>query len=179
MSPLQLFAGIHLRLVRTPDGAGLVDAYVRNREHLAPWEPARPDEYFTLEWQCADISKQIEGYTEGICLPLVIATATEVIGRVTLSSIVHGPLESAILGYWLDERFTGRGVISAAVAGVIEVARDQLGLHRLEAGTLPHNRASQKVLRTAGFECFGTAKKYLKIAGEWQDHRLFQRILHD
>jgi len=49
----------------------------------------------------------------------------------------------------------------------------------VEAGTLPHNLASQGVLLSAGFEQIGTAPRYLFIAGRWQDHHLYQRLLHD
>lgn len=54
----------------------------------------------------------------------------------------------------------------------------ELRLHRLEASTLLHNIGSQRVLEKAGFERIGMAPKYLRIAGEWQDHALFQIILH-
>ncbi|MGH3421007.1 MAG: GNAT family N-acetyltransferase, partial [Streptosporangiaceae bacterium] len=53
-------------------------------------------------------------------------------------------------------------------------AFDDLDLHRVEAGTLTHNIGSQKVLQRNGFERFGLAPSYLRIAGEWQDHILFQ-----
>jgi ribosomal-protein-alanine N-acetyltransferase len=49
----------------------------------------------------------------------------------------------------------------------------------VEAGTLLHNTGSQRVLERSGFELYGTAPRYLFIAGAWQDHRLYQRILHD
>jgi ribosomal-protein-alanine N-acetyltransferase len=35
------------------------------------------------------------------------------------------------------------------------------------------------VLTRTGFERIGVAPAYLNIAGRWQDHVLFQRILHD
>ena len=54
-----------------------------------------------------------------------------------------------------------------------------LGLHRLEGGTRLENEASQGVLRRAGFRQYGTAERFLFIHGEWTDHVLFQRILHD
>lgn len=41
------------------------------------------------------------------------------------------------------------------------------------------NAASQRVLAKCGFEEFGLAPRYLHIDGEWRDHRLFQRVLHD
>jgi ribosomal-protein-alanine N-acetyltransferase len=35
------------------------------------------------------------------------------------------------------------------------------------------------VLRRCGFTEYGRAPQYLFIAGAWQDHVMFQRILHD
>jgi len=49
-------------------------------------------------------------------------------------------------------------------------------LHRLEAGTLLDNRASQRVLEKNGFEPIGIARNYLYINDAWRDHLLFQRI---
>ena len=64
-----------------------------------------------------------------------------------------------------------------AVAEAADYAANQLGLHRLQAETLVHNVRSQKVLEKNGFSRYGLAQKYLKIAGEWQDHIMFARIL--
>ena len=54
--------------------------------------------------------------------------------------------------------------------------KDQVGLHRVEAGTLPDNLASQRVLEKNGFERFGFARKLLLLGGEWRDHVLFERV---
>ena len=59
------------------------------------------------------------------------------------------------------------------------MARDELGLHRIEASTLLHNVGSQRVLLKAGFQQIGMAPRYLQIAGKWQDHNLYQVVLHD
>jgi limonene-1,2-epoxide hydrolase len=59
---------------------------------------------------------------------------------------------------------------------MIDVAFAELGLHRIEAGTLPHNARSQAVLERNGFVRFGLAPAYLKIAGRWQDHVLYQAL---
>lgn len=56
---------------------------------------------------------------------------------------------------------------------------EELGLHRLDAATLPENAASQAVLRRHEFVEIGRAPQMLYIAGEWQDQVLFQRILND
>ncbi len=103
---------------------------------------------------------------------------SQVVGRVSLNNIVMGVFRNTAVGYWLDGDHQGRGLATEAVNfSCLEAAR--LGLHRVEACTLVHNTASQKVLLRCGFEPFGLAPRYLHIVGQWQDHQLFQRILHD
>jgi len=63
-----------------------------------------------------------------------------------------------------------------AVGELIGLAFGELGLHRLEAGTLIDNLASQRVLEKNGFEAIGLARGYLHIGGEWRDHMLFQLL---
>ena len=94
----------------------------------------------------------------------------------TLDGIERGPVQSCHLGYWVDEEHNGRGLATAAVADMLGVAFGELELHRVQAATLPHNAASQRVLERNGFERIGLARGYLRIAGRWQDHVLFQRI---
>jgi ribosomal-protein-alanine N-acetyltransferase len=110
---------------------------------------------------------------------VVLGPTGEVAGRVTLNHIVRGPFRSASVGYWVDAGQRGRGLATAAVASVKAVAFGELGLHRLEAGTLLSNVASQRVLRRNGFAPFGVAQDYLHIGGRWQDHVLFQVIAAD
>jgi [ribosomal protein S5]-alanine N-acetyltransferase len=164
------------RLVRPTDAAELAELYSANSEHLAPWDPARPDWFFTPEGQADVLATQLANHALGMAEPRVIVSDGRIVGRVNLSNIAYGPFRSAILGYWVDRFCAGRGVASRAVAEMVGVAFGGLGLHRLEAGTLPHNFASQAVLTRNGFERFGYAPRYLEIAGRFQDHILFQRL---
>jgi hypothetical protein len=77
-----------------------------------------------------------------------------------------------------DVAHTGRGLATEAVEFAAHRA-DELGLHRVEAGTVAHNVGSQRVLLKCGFERVGLARHYLFIAGQWQDHEIYQRVLHD
>ena len=79
----------------------------------------------------------------------------------------------------MDAAHQGRGLATFAVHAMCQIAGSTLGLHRIEAGTLLHNHASQAVLRKCGFEQIGTTPRYLKIAGEWQDHNLYQCLLEN
>lgn len=108
---------------------------------------------------------------------MVLARNDSIVGLLTLSSIVRGAFQNAHLGYWISHASQGAGIMTAAVGAAINIAAVDLGLHRLEAATLVHNTASQRVLEKNGFEAYGMARAYLRIAGQWQDHRMYQRIL--
>ena len=165
------------RLVTLDDVPALAKLLRANRDFLAPWEPVRGDGYFTADGQCAIVTRALARYGEGTHLPHVICDASgEVAGRINLNDIVRGAFQPATLGYWLGAEFNGRGLATAAVRDIIRLAFDDLGLHRIEAGTLVHNIRSQRVLERSGFVRFGLAPAYLNIAGTWQDHILYQIV---
>lgn len=181
--PREIAPGVTLRTVRPTDATGIADALTSNRAYLAPWEPVRPETYFTADWWIGELARAQRSMAAGAELPLVLERSTDrgttIVGRFTLGSIARGPFQSSGLGYWVVESETGRGLATTTVQAIVEHARDVLGLHRIEAGTLPHNIGSQRVLQKAGFERIGYAPNYLSIDGSWQDHVLFQRVLHE
>ena len=168
------------RLVRPEDAPALARLVRENRENLAAYEPLRAESYFTDEGQAALVADHLRDHRRGAALPhVILGAAGEVAGRITLNHIVRGPFQSGSVGYWVDAAHRGQGLATAAVAEVGRIAFTELGLHRLEAGTLLHNVASQRVLRRNGFVPFGVAPDYLHIGGRWQDHVLFQVIAPD
>ncbi|MDI6097717.1 GNAT family N-acetyltransferase [Actinoplanes sp. NEAU-A12] len=162
-----------IRLISPADAEELAALLRANREHLEPWDPERDESYYTAAGQWQIISDLMRA---GNALPHAIVEDGRIIGRVNLSNVVHGAFQSANLGYWVAADVAGRGVASAAVAAVVEAAFTTYGLHRVEAGTLLHNVRSQRVLERNGFERFGMAQRYLRIAGDWQDHYLYQLL---
>ena len=164
------------RIVELAPGhvAGLAAAYSRNREHLVPWDPRRDADFYTVEGQTASVAGQLAAVRGGHMVAWVLEHDGEVVGRVNLNNLVLGALRSAAVGYWVDADHQGRGLATGAVEFACAAA-----LHRVEAGTLLHNTASQRVLERCGFESYGMAPKFLFIDGAWRDHKLYQRILHD
>ncbi|MEU4061293.1 GNAT family protein [Streptomyces wedmorensis] len=163
--------GVRVRVAGAGDAGELAAALVRNRRYMRPREPYRAEGYYTAE-------AQAERLADGAARWFAV-DGERIVGAAILSGIVLGPLCSASLGYWVAEAYTGRGVASALVAEVCRAAREELGLHRIEAGTMLDNFASQRVLEKSGFTRIGTAPKFLHIDGEWRDHHLFQLLLHD
>lgn len=165
------------RLIALDDAPALAKLLQANRDFLAPWEPARGDDYFTEAAQLAEVRSSLTQHRQGIKLPhVILGESGTLAGRINLNNIVRGAFQSGSLGYWVSATENGRGLATAAVRDMVQLAFGQLGLHRVEAGTLLHNLRSQRVLERNGFVRFGVAAKYIKIAGRWQDHALYQLI---
>ncbi len=171
-------SGYTIRPLAGSDAAALTVALRRNREHLAPWSPRRGDTFFTLEGQQAELERHLDVIEAGQLASYVIVSGDRIVGRVNLNTIVRGAFHSASLGYWVDKDEVNKGVATAAVGFVCDEAM-KIGLHRVEAGTLIRNEPSQRVLLRCGFTQFGMAPAYVFINDMWEDHSLYQRILHD
>ena len=168
------------RLLELADVPRLAELAEQNRTFLAPWEPIRDDRYVSVAGQKELVESLLSMHAHRAAVPHVILDAErQVCGRITLAAIERGPFQSGRLGYWVAADHIGRGLATAAVAAMKRLAFDQLGLHRIEAGTLPHNAASQRVLERNGFVRFGLAPAYLNIAGVWQDHVMYQVLSPD
>ncbi len=168
------------RLLSADDAEAIAAVLAANREFLAPWEPLRPDDFFTVRAQRADLECALQAYARAAMVPLAIVDHEgQLIGRINLNGITRGAFQSAGVGYWVSQSHNGRGFASAALADVIEIAFKQLRLHRLQAETLLHNTASQRVLARNGFQPFAIAPTYLQIAGRWQDFIMYHLINPD
>jgi [ribosomal protein S5]-alanine N-acetyltransferase len=160
-----------IRLLTIDDAEELGALYAANRDFLAPFDPVRPDDFFTAAGQRERVLAHdlLYGILDGRAIAGVLA----------INNVALGAFRSASFGYFVDAARNGRGLASAAVADAVEVCFGELGLHRVEAGTLVDNTASQRVLERNRFTRIGLAPHYLHIAGEWRDHYLFQRTVED
>lgn len=165
------------RLLTLDDAPDLARLLTVDRQALAPLEPPRPDDWFTGAGQRTRLLGLLSQHDLGMTVPLGILDGEGgLVGQVTLNEVVRGPLQSTSVGYWLASHAQGRGLATAALLEALDLAFGELGLHRVQAGTLLHNTASRAVLRRAGFEEIGVARSYLLVGGRWQDHLLHQVV---
>jgi ribosomal-protein-alanine N-acetyltransferase len=103
----------------------------------------------------------------------------ELAGQLTVGGITYGSLCSAHIGYWVDSRVAGRGVMPTAVALAVDHCFRVLGLHRIEVNIRPENTASLRVVEKLGFREEGLRRSFLHISGAWRDHRSFALTVED
>ena len=80
-------------------------------------------------------------------------------GQLTVTNIVGGSARWAQVGYWVDRRYAGQGVIPTAVALVVDYCLLELHLHRIEVAIRPENTASLRVVEKLGFTEVGYAPR--------------------
>ncbi|MEO6590438.1 MAG: GNAT family protein [Pyrinomonadaceae bacterium] len=94
----------------------------------------------------------------------------KIVGTTNLSQIFRLSFQNCYLGYYLFEKYTGKGLMTEAVELILRHAFKNLKLHRVEANVQPENLSSIAVLRRCNFLKEGFSPKYLKIGGKWRDH---------
>jgi len=170
---------LELRGLEPEDAGLLLDFDLRNRDFLAPWEPERSQDYFTLDRARSSVRADGQAAVRGDGFRWHLFRPGEpgrILGSVAVTNLVRGVFLSCHLGYRLDRDETGRGSMTEAVAAVVDHVLGPLGLHRIEANVLPRNRSSLGVLLRLGFEDEGLSRTYLKINGVWEDHRRFVKF---
>lgn len=153
-----------------------------NRTFMAPYEADRSDAFFTRAGQAREIALDTEAWAAGAGFAFAIVDRygdDRLIGRIALSNVVRGPWQNATMGYWVDEAANGRGHATSAVHALCVFAFEHAGLHRVQPAIMPRNARSRRVVTKVGFRPEGTALRYLKIAGVWEDHDIFALTRED
>jgi [ribosomal protein S5]-alanine N-acetyltransferase len=151
-----------------------------SRSELEPYEPA----WTRDELGRATFRQRLKHYAREAQQDLGYAyfafdTDAHLIGAISLSHVRRGVAHAASVGYWIGTPYAGRGLMTEALSLLAPFAFSTLRLHRLEAGCVPTNAGSIRVLEKSGFTHEGLARKYLRIRGVWQDHLLFARLADD
>jgi ribosomal-protein-alanine N-acetyltransferase len=138
----------------TADHADALLAFeLANREYFARWIWDRGDEYLAnFAAKHADLlAEQAAGTTR---FHVLVDESGAIAGRVNLIDVRDG---SAELGYRIAENWAGKGLATAAVRAIVDLAATEYALTTLRAGASDRNPASQRILTRTGFQQIGTS----------------------
>lgn len=79
----------------------------------------------------------------------------------------------AILGYDLARPYWGQGLMSEAVAAVMQLGFERMSLHRVQATVMAGNAASIRLLERAGFSHEGVMRERMLHRGTFHDLWMF------
>ena len=161
-----------IRPIRLRDARALERELAENRGWLRKWEATNPHGPMNFDVRSSIRSLQ-QNARAGLGLPFVIEYDGRLAGQLNVSSIAYGSLSSAALGYWVSEKFAGKGATPTAVALATDYCFFSVGLHRMEICIRPENEPSLRVVEKLGFRYEGLRRRYIHINGDWRDHFCF------
>jgi ribosomal-protein-serine acetyltransferase len=163
-------AGIELRLFEKRDAEAVFAVVDRNRERLREWLP-----WVDVTTSAEDLRRFIGKVKEQFDEGRGPQTGIWVHGMFAGSVGCH-PIDwanrSCHIGYWLDERYQGKGIMTRCCETLIEHAFADLGLHRVTIQTGSGNARSCAIPPRLGFTREGLTRE-----GEWVNDRWVDLIV--
>lgn len=173
-------ARLKLRLLEPEEAELMVDYVTENREHLAPWEPTRSENFFSFEFWQKELRNRQNEFVAGQSARLAIFFKElpngPIVGICNFGEIMRGVFQACFLGYSIHYKYQGQGIMSEALTAAVKFMFDTFKLHRIMANYMPRNERSGRLLKKLGFRVEGYALDYLKINGHWEDHIMTAKI---
>lgn len=171
-----------LRCGRMDDIPRIIAFYQGNAEHFRDTDPVRPPAFYTEDFWRHRLAELDDASRNDRLLHMFLFrrdAPDTVIGVVNLSNFVRGAFQACHLGYAIARAEEGKGLMFEALGLAIPYAFQELRMHRIMANYLPGNVRSATLLARLGFVAEGYARRYLQIAGRWQDHVMTSLVNDD
>ncbi len=152
-----------------------------SRAFLTPWEPNWAKDHLSRKSFTNRVYWAQRSIAQGHALPLFLVRREDaaLMGAITLDNIRRGPAQAGTTGYWIGQSFARNGYMREAIKALVHHAFTELDLSRIEAGCLPENLPSRKLLESCGYKYEGVAQSYLQINGRWRNHVLYANLRSD
>jgi ribosomal-protein-serine acetyltransferase len=172
-----LHAGYSLRELDQADADELHALIERNRPRLARWMHWAHSQ--TAQDTVAFIHRAAEKAREGRGFHRCIVADGRIAGVVGFSTI-DSLNRSGAIGYWLDEAHQRHGVMTAAVAALVEQAFERFELNRVEIRADVENASSCAIAERLGFQREGVARQAYRVAGDrYSDDAVYSMLASD
>lgn len=77
------------------------------------------------------------------------------------------------IGYWLDTKYEGKGVMTRAVQGLLNYGFDELNLNRIEIRAAIENLKSRAIAERLGFKQEGVIRQAEKLPKGFVNHAVY------
>lgn len=100
----------------------------------------------------------------------------EAVGSIGIFPQADIHMKSAEIGYWLSEKYWGKGIMAKAIAEIAEYGFNTFDIVRIYARPFSTNKGSQRALEKAGFKQEARLEKALYKNGEYMDELIYSII---
>src|SRR5690606_15706889 len=146
----------------------------RNREHLREWLP-----WVDTNTTATDTEKFIQStivqFNSGRGPQYAIYHESVMCGVCGFLPIDRAN-RGGMIGYWLSQEFTGRGIMTGSVRQLLEVGFRDCSLNRVEIACATGNLKSRAIPERLGFKFEGVLRGRELVAGTYVDHAIYSML---
>lgn len=163
-----------LRPFRRRDLDALLEAVTESKPDLEPWLPWAADRYRRSD-AIRFIRESAAAWAEARAFDMTVRARDDPGRHLGNISVWHTSRreQSGEIGYWVRSSATGSGVATEVGARMVQVAFEELELHRVTLRIAVGNRQSERVAEKLGFVQEGVLRREVLIKGKWVDHSLW------
>jgi ribosomal-protein-alanine N-acetyltransferase len=170
---LEVGERVYLREPTLRDGPQIAAANRLSRAFHRGWVRPPTDEEAFTRWMTRCRQPNVK------CVLVCRLIDDAIVGVFVVSQIVRGMFQSAYLGYYAEQPYSGQGYMTEGMRLVLRHIFTDMRLHRVEANVQPENVASIALVKRSGFRLEGFSPRYLKVAGRWRDHQRWAILIDD
>lgn len=171
-----------LRILHENSAPQVLDFFQKNKAIFEYYEPERPFNFYTLEYQSALLKCEFKLICKMESLRFWIFSKEDpeqIIGTVSFQNILRSVYQSCLIGYKFDPLYWKHGYATESIIKAISVVFSEFHLHRIEALVLPDNKNSIRLLERLGFELEGLCHSCIFLKKRWTDHLRYSLICSD
>ena len=162
---------IQLKLITQQDAEEIFAFVDRSRDYLRQWL-GWVDHTKTVEDSRSFITYNLERFAKQEGLDTAIYFKGQFVGKVAINTI-HKSLNKCEIGYFLDEKFQGEGIMTRAVKGIIDIAFKEYKMQKVEIRAAVDNKKSRHIAERLGFTLEGTIRQSEWLYDHYVDHALY------
>jgi ribosomal-protein-serine acetyltransferase len=174
---IDLGDGLRLALLCSADAEPLADAIRGDVDLLVRWVP-----HIAQLRSAAKVRSHLRRTAPYVArrswLDLTIRLDAAIVGFISLYGVDRLD-RMAMVGYWVSNSHTRRGIATRALTALCEFAFGDYGLHRLELHIAVDNQASRAVAERAGFQMEGALRGRFAREVGYADGALYARVRDD
>jgi ribosomal-protein-serine acetyltransferase len=173
MFKIKIDSEVHLELAHPSHAKEVFEIVNRNRELFGQW-------FLWVEHteSVEDSRKFLEGtlkeYANQESITCMVFYCNQLVGNVSLFDIGKGyGIRGAEIGYWLDAKIQGKGIIHRAVKKMLDIGFNEYELDKIYIRCDVPNKASAKVAKKLSFIHEGRLRASSKVNGIVNDMDIY------
>lgn len=164
---------VSLRLFRDDDAEEFYNLIIDSKPYLKEWL-GWLDYIESVEDVANNIKDRLKGFMENGGYPnsFAIIYGVEIVGTIGFNSL-NKANRTGVIGYWLGEKFQGKGIMSKAFKTVLDYGFNDLGLNRIEVSMAVENKKSRALPERFRFTKEGVIRQAEWLYDHYVDHAIY------